>query len=83
MPTYRYRPDILEALLRHGVRPAAHTPPQQARAFLLALYRFELRRLRRRLLDGRIPKPAYAGHVVRLREQYPLLSLPERFWVVD
>jgi len=51
------------------------------RAYLNDLYRFELRRLRSALLEGRIAKPEYSSHVVALRQRYPLLSLPERFWV--
>ena len=34
-------------------------------------------------LAGRIPKGEYAAHVVRLRERYPLLSLPVERWVVS
>ena len=78
---FRYRPAILAELLRHGVRPTPRTPPGLVRAFLNDLYRLELRRLRAELLAGRIPKSKYSSHVVLLRERYPLLSLPERFWV--
>ncbi len=79
--TYRYRPDVIAELLRHGVRPAAGTPPQFVALFLNDLYRFELRRLRARLLRGEIVKRDYAGHVMALRSRYPLLSLPVRQWV--
>jgi hypothetical protein len=78
---YRYRPEILAELLRHGVRPTTGTAPLLVLSFLNDLYRFELRRLRARLLQGEIPRPAYAGHVVALRTRYPLLSLPVRFWM--
>ena len=77
---FRYRPGVLEQLLRHGVRPKPHTPPGVVRAFLNDLYRYELRRLRGRLLDGSIAKPDYASHVVGLRERYALLSLPPALW---
>jgi len=77
---YRYRPAVLTELLRHGVRPTERTPPALVRAYLDDLYRYELRRLRSALLDGRIAKPEYSSHVVALRQRYPLLSLPERFW---
>jgi hypothetical protein len=77
---YTYRPEILAELLRHGVRPAAGTPPHLVLSLLNDLYRFELRRLRDRLLRGDLPRPAYAGHVVEVRARYPLLSLPVRFW---
>ena len=75
-----YRPGVLEQLLKHGVRPGEDTPPAVVRAFLNDLYRYELRRLRDRLLAGEIAKPDYAAHVMRLRERYALLSLPVRFW---
>jgi hypothetical protein len=44
------------------------------------LYCYELRRLRRALLAGRIPKADYAGHVVALRKRYWLVSLPLDRW---
>jgi hypothetical protein len=53
------------------------------KAFLNDLYRFEIRRLRDRLLRGEIPKPSYASHVVELRKRYPLLSLDVRFWTEE
>ncbi len=79
----RYRPGVLEQLLKHGVRPHDRTPPALVRAFLNDLYRCELRRLRGRLLAGEIAKPDYSGHVVRLRGRYALLSLPVRLWAED
>jgi hypothetical protein len=78
---YRYRPEVLDELLRHGVRPTAVTPPQFVALYLNDLYRFELRRLRARLLRGEVVRPEYAGHVIALRGKYPLLSLPVRLWV--
>lgn len=79
----RYRPGVLEQLLTHGVRPREGTPPERVRALLNDLYRYELRRLRGRLLAGEIAKADYASHVVRLRERYALLSLPVRLWVLE
>jgi hypothetical protein len=81
MDTFRYRREILAELLRHGIRPSASTPPATVRALLNDLYRFELRRLRDRLLAGRIAKPDYASHVIALRARYPLLSIPVALWV--
>jgi hypothetical protein len=77
---YRYRRAVLEELLRHGVRPADRTPPPFVRSFVNDLYRFEIRRLRARLLRGDIARPSYAAHVIELRARYPLLSLDARFW---
>jgi hypothetical protein len=72
--------DVLSALLAHGIRPTERTPPALVRDYLNDLYRFELRRLRSRLLGGAIIKRDYAAHVVSLRLRYPLLSLPLRLW---
>jgi hypothetical protein len=78
---FRYRAAVLAELLRHGVRPTDRTPPRVVKGFVNDLYRFEVRRLRDRLLRGEIPKPSYASHVVELRKRYPLLSLDVRFWL--
>ncbi len=77
---YRYRPEILEALLHHGVRPRPSTPPSLVHEFVSDLYRFELRRLRDRLVRGDIPKEGYYERVVALRRQYPVVSLKPEFW---
>lgn len=76
----RYRPDVIEALARHGVRPGPDTPPALVRDFLYDLYRWELRRLRDRLLAHEFPRREYARRVVDLRRRYPLLSRPLEAW---
>ena len=53
--TYRYKPDVLEQLALHGVRPNPATPPERVREFLNDLYRYELQRLRARLLRREFP----------------------------
>ncbi len=78
MPTYR--PEVLEQLAEHGIRPLPATPPSLIRDYLSDLYRYEIRRLRQRLLRGDIPKQNYSAHVVALRKRYPLLSIPTRLW---
>lgn len=80
---YSYRPAVLEALAGHGIVPRETTPPETVRAFLSDLYRYEIRRLRGRLLRREIPLERYAGEVDALRRRYPLLSLPLSFWVQD
>ena len=80
---YTYRPRVLEALGRHGLRPLDGTPPQQLRDALRDLYKYEIRRLRSELLAGRFPKHEYAGRVIALRERYSLLSLPLELWTED
>ena len=78
MTTYRFRPEVLEQLARHGIRPSPLTRPELVHEFVSDLYRFELRRLRDRLVRGEIPKNGYFDRVVSLRRQYPLLSLKPR-----
>ena len=77
---YTYRQDVLRALLAHGVRPTPATNPELVRAFVRDLYRYEIRRLRRRLLHGEIPKADYIQHVIALRRKYWLLSVPTVHW---
>ena len=80
---HHYRPEVLEALEAHGVRPTPRTPPRLAHEFVNDLYRFELRRLRALLVRGEIPRREYSRHVVALRKRYPLVSLPLRHWTRD
>ncbi len=78
---YHYRPEVLAALLTHGVRPTPETPPRRVKEYLNDLYRFELRRLRARLLRGEIARRDYSAHVILLRRRSPLLSLPLPLWI--
>jgi hypothetical protein len=73
---------VLEALAGHGLRPEAGTSVDVLRAQVNDLYRYEIRRLRRRLLAGEIPKASYADAVRALRLRYLLLSLPKEQWRV-
>lgn len=77
---WQYRPDVLEELTRHGVVPTPATDPQVVRDFLSALYRYEIRRLKGRLLRGQFPQRDYAALVRLLRRQYVLLSIPLETW---
>ena len=81
-PIYNYEPRILDALAGHGLVPRPETSPQQLRDAVRDLYRYEIRRLRLSLLAGQIAKRDYADHVVALRQQYPVLSVPLELWVV-
>jgi hypothetical protein len=78
---YRYRPEVLEQLLLHGVRPASHTRPELVYDFVNDLYRYELRRLRAALVKGAIPKAGYYDRVVQLRRKYPLVSVKPQLWI--
>jgi len=81
--TYRYRDDVLDALWQYGIHPTSDTPPELVHEFLSDLYRYELRRLRDRLVRGEIAKAGYSDRVVDLRRKYPLVSLKPGDWVVD
>jgi hypothetical protein len=80
---YIYRPEILDALLAHGVRPTTSSNPERVREFVRDLYRYEIRRLRERYMRGEFPKLEYSARVDALRRQYPVLGLRARDWVVD
>ena len=82
MTAYRYRADVLEQLERHGVRPTSSTKPELVHEFISDLYRYELRRLRDRLVRQEIPKVGYFDRVVALRRQYPLVSMKPADWLV-
>lgn len=79
--TYQYRPEVLEQLWQHGVQPTTRTRPELVHEFVTDLYRFELRRLRDRLVRKEIPKVGYYDRVVALRRKYPLVSLKPAQWL--
>ena len=78
--TWSYPPELLDVLLTFGLKPAATTPPSVVRAALNDLYRFEIRRLRQRLLDGAVAKANYIDEVIKLRKKYWPLSLQPEHW---
>jgi hypothetical protein len=80
---YGYRPEVLEQLAEHGLKPLPSTTPLQIRDALRDLYKYEIKVLRSSLLAGRIAKPDYAGHVIALRKRYWLLSVPLQLWTVE
>jgi hypothetical protein len=77
---YRYKQEILEELATHGVRPTPATSPDLVHEFVNDLYRYELRRLRDRLLRREIPKSRYYDLVVEIRMRYRVLALKPRQW---
>lgn len=81
MSAYRYRPAVVEQLWQHGVHPTGATRPELVHEFVSDLYRFELRRLRDRLVRREIPKAGYYDRVVVLRMKYPLISLKPYEWL--
>ena len=78
---YRYRQDVLDALGAMASSRHPRTPPELVHEFVSDLYRFELRRLRDRLVRHEIPKHGYADRVVDLRRKYPLISLKPGQWL--
>lgn len=80
--TYTYRPEVLEELARHGLRPLTSTHPERLRDAVRDLYLYEIRGLRRELLRGNIIRKNYAAHVIELRRKYPLLSVPTEHWTM-
>lgn len=78
--TYVYVPEVLAQLALHGLAPGGGSPPAVARDALSDLYRYEIRRLKQRLLAGEFPQADYIGHVLDLRRKYWLLSVPLALW---
>jgi len=78
---FRYKSDILAAPETHGVQPAPATAPEVVHEFVSDLYRFEIRRLRDRLLAGAFPRREYAGRVVELRRRYRIISMRPHEWI--
>ena len=78
---FHYRPEVLEQLLRHGVRPTEQTRPELVHEFVSDLYRHELRTLRDRLVAKEFPKPEYFGRVVDVRNRYRVIAMRPGDWV--
>ena len=78
---YIYRDDVLEQLAGHGVRPRPTTRPAVVMEFVNDLYRYEIRRLKERLLRKEFPQHEYFGRVVVLRRKYPLVSVLVQRWM--
>ena len=79
--TFRYRAEIMDALWRHGVHPSERTRPELVHEFVGDLYRYEIRRLRARLLAHAFPKREYAGRVIELRNRYRVIGLRPSDWI--
>ena len=76
-----YRPEVLDELAHHGLRPRADTPPARLREQINDLYRYEIRRLRDRCRAGEFTTRELPVRVVALRKRYVLLSIPTAQWV--
>ncbi len=78
---FRYKETVLNELARHGTIPSDDTPPELLHQFVTDLHLFEIRRLKKQMLAGEIPRDEYARTIEALRKRYPILSLPVRFWI--
>ena len=81
--SYIYHSQVLEQLALHGVTPTPTTRPELVHEFVSDLYRFELRQLRQRQVEGQVDKRDYAAHVVVLRRKYILISVSIVRWTVQ
>ena len=77
------KPEVLDALAGHGLRPGADTPLALLRAQLNDLYRHEIRQLRDRCRAGEFTTRELPARVVELRKRYVLLSIPVERWATD
>ena len=77
----RYKPDVIDELLRHGLRPGPGTTADALREQIHGLYIIEIRKLRDRCRAGEFPPSELAAHVVELRKRYLLLSIPVVQWM--
>jgi hypothetical protein len=76
------KPEIVEALAGHGLRPKPDTPVARLREQVNDLYRIEIRALRDRCRAGEFPTSELAPRVVELRKRYLVLSVPLGKWEV-
>jgi hypothetical protein len=74
------KPEILEVLAGHGLRPNPDTPAALLREQINDLYRIEIRKLRDRCRAGEFPTTELAPRVIELRKRYVLLSIPIDRW---
>lgn len=75
-----YRPEVVDELARHGLRPKPGTRVELLREQINDLYRIEIRKLRDRCRAGEFSTRDLPGHVVALRRRYMLLSIPTAQW---
>ena len=78
---FRYRADVVAHLRAHGAHPTDHTSPELARDYVRDLYKYEIRRLRERMLRNEFPRAEYSARVDALRRRYPVLALPASAWI--
>jgi hypothetical protein len=77
---WAYPDEFRQTLGDLGLAPTPATPPAIVRDALNDLYRYELRRMRDRLIAGDFEKAEYLERVVALRKKYWPLTLPLGAW---
>jgi hypothetical protein len=77
---FTYPEEFVETLYSFGLAPTSQTEPASVRHALSGLYKYELRRLRGRLLSGEFDRLRYLDLIIELRKKYWLLTLPEWAW---
>ena len=75
-----FKPEVLEELARHGLKPTPTTSPEKLREQINDLYRYEIRQLRDRCRAGEFPTSDLPARVIELRKRYLLLSVPLDKW---
>lgn len=75
------KPEVIDALAGHGLRPGAETSVELLREQVSDLYRYEIRQLRDRCRAGEFPARELAPRVLELRKRYLLLSIPIDRWL--
>ena len=76
----RYKPEVIDELARHGLRPGPDTSPATLREQINDLYRIEIRKLRERCRAGEFSTRELPAQVLELRKRYMLLSIPFARW---
>jgi hypothetical protein len=77
-----FKPEVLDELARHGLRPGPSTSPERLREQINDLYRIEIRRLRDRCRAGEFSTRELPAQVIELRKRYILLSIPIAQWTL-
>jgi hypothetical protein len=77
---FDYKPEILDELARHGVKPKPTSHPDFVRTAVRDLYLYEIRALRDRCRAGEFSNRELAAKVIELRKKYPILSVPIYKW---
>jgi len=87
-PPYRYRPFVLEELLRWGIAPRPESAPAAVYTLLKSIYSYEIRRMKARHREveralGPQPLDDYRRGLHRLKEEYRVLKLAWWEWLEE